>query len=270
MYRSMTPASPIPSVSSRTVLDAGGFAVAEVIGGDFRHGMVILCDHARNALPAPYGSLGLDPGELARHIAFDIGAEAVTRALARRLGAPAVLCGFSRLLIDPNRGLDDPTLIMMLSDGAIVPANARMTAGEREQRIARFYRPYHESVSAVVAARPAGTPFGVVSIHSFTPYWKGAARPWHAGVLWAKDRRLAGPVLAALAADQALVVGENQPYAGGLEDDTLDAHAIRHGIPHALVEIRQDLIATVAGAESWAGRLADILPGAVETLGGRD
>ncbi len=263
-------ANPFPSVGSRTLSDTSGFPVAEVIGGDFRHRLVILCDHARNALPAEYGTLGLDPGELDRHIAFDIGAEAVTRALAARLHAPAVLCGFSRLLIDPNRGLDDPTLVMLLSDGALVPRNVAMQPGERGERIARFYRPYHAAVAEVLAARPLDGPFGIVSIHSFTPYWKGAARPWHAGVLWAKDRRLAGPVLDAIAADQALTVGENEPYAGGLEGDTLDTHAIRHGIPHALVEIRQDLIATGAGAQGWARRLADILPRAVETLGGRD
>lgn len=257
------------TVPSRIIKDAEGFPVAEVIGGEFRARLVILCDHARNALPRRYGTLGLDRAELERHIAFDIGAQAVTRALARRLHAPAVLCGFSRLLIDPNRGLDDPTLIMRLSDGAIVPANAAMDAAEREVRIVRYHRPYHAAVARVLAARPAGGPFGIVSIHSFTPYWKGAARPWHAGVLWAKDRRLAGPVLYALAADRALTVGENEPYAGGLAGDTLDTHAIRAGIPHALVEIRQDLIATDAGAEAWARRLADILPRAVETLIGR-
>ncbi len=257
------------TVPSRIIKDAEGFPVAEVIGGEFRARLVILCDHARNALPRRYGTLGLDRAELERHIAFDIGAQAVTRALARRLHAPAVLCGFSRLLIDPNRGLDDPTLIMRLSDGAIVPANAAMDAAEREVRIARYHRPYHAAVAQVLAARPAGGPFGIVSIHSFTPYWKGAARPWHAGVLWAKDRRLAGPVLYALAADRALTVGENEPYAGGLAGDTLDTHAIRAGIPHALVEIRQDLIATDPGAEAWARRLADILPRAVETLIGR-
>jgi len=258
------------AVASGTVRDADGFALAEVIGGDFHARLVIVCDHARNGLPARYGTLGLDRAELQRHIAFDIGAEAVTRVLAARLGAPALLCGFSRLLIDPNRGLDDPTLVMRLSDGAIVPGNARMDEAEREVRIARYHRPYHAAVAQVLAARPAGGPFGIVSIHSFTPYWKGAARPWHAGVLWAKDRRLAGAVLAALAADPALVVGENEPYAGGLEGDTLDTHAIRAGVPHALVEIRQDLIATPEGAEAWALRLADILPRAVETLVGRD
>lgn len=261
----MTAANLATTVSSAIVRDDDGFAVAEVVGGDLLNGIVLLCDHARNALPQRYGSLGLPAAEFTRHIAYDIGAEAVTRALAASLEVPALICGFSRLLIDPNRGLDDPTLIMKLSDGAIVPGNAAIAAEERTFRIERYYRPYHAAVARVLAARLRPGRCAIVSIHSFTPSWKGVRRPWHVAILWAHDRRLAGPVLAALQADPALVVGENEPYAGGLEGDTLDTHAIRQGIPHALVEVRQDLIATPEGATAWARRLADILPGAVET-----
>jgi predicted N-formylglutamate amidohydrolase len=137
-----------------------------------------------------------------------------------------VICGFSRLLIDPNRGLDDPTLIMKLSDGAIVPGNASITPEERALRIEQYYRPYHAAVSEVLATRPRRC--AIVSIHSFTPAWKGVPRPWHVAILWAHDRRLAGTVLEMLRADPALVVGENEPYAGGLEGDTLDTHAPQH------------------------------------------
>ncbi len=244
-----------------------GFVSHEVVGGDLDTGVLLLCDHARNALPPRYGSLGLDRAEFERHIAYDIGAEEVTRALAERLGAPAVMSGFSRLLIDPNRGLDDPTLIMRLSDGAIIPGNRTIEAEERAHRIERYYRPYHAAIAALVANRlRAGRPLAIVSLHSFTPFWKGVPRPWHVAILWAKDRSLAGRMLAGLAADPALVVGENEPYAGGLEGDTLDQHAITHGVPHALVEIRQDLIAEKAGISGWSNRLADIVPAAVESL----
>src|SRR5262245_35262995 len=125
---------------------AAEFAPYELIPGDAGCGLVLLCDHASNALPPEYGDLGLGAAEFRRHIAYDIGAAAVTRELAARLGAPAVLSCYSRLLIDPNRGEDDPTLIMRLSDGAVIPGNHHVDADERERRIARYYAPYHEQV----------------------------------------------------------------------------------------------------------------------------
>jgi predicted N-formylglutamate amidohydrolase len=240
----------------------------EVIAGDPACGLVIICDHARNTIPAEYGSLGLPPGEMERHIAYDIGVEGVTRGLARRIGAPAVLGRFSRLLIDPNRGLDDPTLIMRLSDGAVVPGNATIDEEERARRIARFYHPYDEAIAATIAAaRKAGVEPAILSIHSFTPVWKGVPRPWHAGILWKEDGRFAAPLLAALASDPQLVVGDNEPYSGGLTGDTMDRHATRNGLPDALVEIRQDLIAEEAGIAEWVERLAGVLPGVLARMG---
>jgi predicted N-formylglutamate amidohydrolase len=232
----------------------------ESIVGDPRRGILLLCDHASNALPPGYGSLGLPPGELARHIGWDIGAAAVTRGLAARLGVPALLTTFSRLLIDPNRGEDDPTLVMRLSDGAIVPGNARIGAAERALRLERFHRPYHDAIDAAVRAMLGdGVVPMLVSLHSFTPAWKGRPRPWHVGILWDKDPRLAAPMIAALAADRLLVVGDNEPYDGALPGDTLNRHGTRRGLAHALVEIRQDLIEAPAGAEAWAARLAPII-----------
>jgi predicted N-formylglutamate amidohydrolase len=230
------------------------------IDGDAACGLLLLCDHAENRMPAAYGNLGLPPGELARHIAWDPGAAALTRELAARLGAPAVLSTFSRLLIDANRGEDDPTLIMRLSDGAVVPGNAHVDAAERARRIARFLAPYHAAIDAAIdRAMASGVVPALFSVHSFTPVWRGARRPWHAGVLWDVDPRVAVPVLAALRADPDLVVGDNEPYAGALANDTMNRHATRRGLAHALIEVRQDLIGEPAGIAAWAERLAAIV-----------
>lgn len=246
---------------------AENFAAFDVVEGDPAAGLVLICDHARNALPREYGTLGLPPAELQRHIGYDIGAEAVTRGLARRLGVPAVLSRFSRLLIDPNRGEDDPTLIMRLSDGAVVPGNAHVDESERARRLALFYRPYHAAIERVVGAAAAtGHAPAILSIHSFTPAWKGVKRPWHAGILWDRDGRLPTPLIAALRAEGDLVVGENEPYSGELEGDTLNRHGTQRGRAHALVEIRQDLIAADDGVAGWVDRLGRILPGLVATL----
>ncbi|MCP8938850.1 N-formylglutamate amidohydrolase [Alsobacter sp. SYSU M60028] len=240
-------------------------APVETVPGDPARGVLVICDHASNAMPPEYGALGLPASELARHIAYDIGAAAAARALARRLGAPAVLSTFSRLLIDPNRGEDDPTLVMKLSDGAVVPGNARVDAAEVERRLARFYRPYDRAVGeAVERALAAGAPPAIVSVHSFTPVWKGTARPWHVTVLWDSDPRLPLPLIAALSADPALTVGDNEPYDGALAGDTLNRHATRRGLSNALIEIRQDLVSTSEDAAAWGERLADALAPLVE------
>lgn len=237
------------------------FSPFDLIEGDRTSGLVLVADHARRELPDEYGDLGLPASEFERHIAYDIGVETVTRELAALTGAPAVLANFSRLLIDPNRGEDDPTLIRQLYDGTVVPGNYPMTAEERERRLERFYRPYHDAVAALIAsvAEASGkTPF-IFSVHSFTPVMQGHARPWHAGVLWDLDDRAPKPLIEALAADKSLVVGDNEPYDGALHGDTMYKHAITHGFAHALVEIRQDLVADAAGAVAWANRLAPIV-----------
>ena len=237
------------------------FAPFEVIEGDRSLGIVLLADHARRALPEEYGDLGLPPAEFQRHIAYDIGVEAVTRRLAELTGAPAVIAGFSRLLIDPNRGEDDPTLIRQLYDGTVVPGNYPMAPQERERRLDRFYRPYHDAVGAMVAsvAEASGAAPFIFSVHSFTPVMQGRARPWHAGVLWDLDDRVARPLIEMLAEDPQIVVGDNEPYDGALRGDTMYSHAIVNGFAHALLEIRQDLIVDDAGADAWATRLAPIV-----------
>lgn len=233
----------------------------EILAGDPACGLVLICDHASNHVPADLGRLGVPETEYARHIAYDIGAAGVTRRLAAALGAPAVLTRFSRLIIDPNRGRDDPTLVMRLSDGAVVPGNARIDGEGVAERVRRFYDPFDRAIEATIgAAQGAGRPPAIVTIHSFTPFWRGVARPWQVGILYDRDDRLSVPLIAGLAADPAgLTVGDNEPYGGGLPGDTIDRHATARGLPNALVEIRQDLIAGEEGQAEWAARFARLL-----------
>jgi predicted N-formylglutamate amidohydrolase len=231
-----------------------------ILPGSLTSGVLLLCDHADNAFPAGYDELGVPQAQLQRHIAYDPGAAGITRHMSRLLGAPAVLTRFSRLLIDPNRGEDDPTLIMRISDGAIVPGNATITLEERQKRIDRYYRPYHAAVDQLIdAMSDAGKPPVIYSIHSFTENWRGWMRPWHAGVLWDKDPRLAVPLLNALREDESLVVGDNEPYAGALRGDCVHKHATMRGLANALIEVRQDLIRDEAGQAEWGERLGLIL-----------
>ena len=237
------------------------FAPFDLIEGDRSLGLVLVGDHARRDLPDEYGDLGLPASEFDRHISYDIGVEWVLRRLAALTGAPGIIANFSRLLIDPNRGDDDPTLIRQIYDGTIVPANYPMSAEERQRRIDTFYTPYHDAVGALVASvvdASGQAPF-VFSIHSFTPVMQGFARPWQVGVLWDADDRAARLMIDMLAADPTLRVGDNEPYDGALKGDTMYKHAIANGFAHALIEIRQDLIGTEAGAASWAKRLAPIV-----------
>ncbi|MGO9674727.1 MAG: N-formylglutamate amidohydrolase [Methylocella sp.] len=236
----------------------------ERIEGRLDAGVLFICDHASNALPEAYGTLGLPPAELERHIAYDIGAAAVARRLARRFEAPAVLSRFSRLLIDPNRGADDPTLVMQLSDGAIVPGNAGISAEEIDRRLQLYWRPYRRAVSQTIDAMIEAAPLPIVlSIHSFTPCWRGRMRPWEVGVLWDSDPRLAAPLIAALA-EAGIVVGDNEPYDGALVGDTLDEEVTRRGLAGLLIEIRQDLIGDEARAIAYAERLAPIVQSVLE------
>ena len=232
----------------------------EILDGALESGVLFVCDHASNAVPPDLGDLGLPQSEFQRHIAYDIGAAAVTRSLARQLGAPAILTQFSRLIIDPNRGRDDPTLVMRLSDGAVVPGNARVDAREVARRVERFYDPYDAAIAAAIErGLRAGHPPAIVTVHSFTPIWRGWPRPWHVGILWDTDDRFAAPLLDGLRREGGLVVGDNEPYDGALAGDTIDRHATKAGLANALLEIRQDLIADNEGADEWASRFARLL-----------
>jgi predicted N-formylglutamate amidohydrolase len=229
--------------------------------------LLFLCDHASNRLPEAYGSLGLAPDLFASHIAYDIGAAEVTRALASAYGAAAVLGAWSRLLIDLNRGEDDPTLVAKLSDGSIVPGNRSAGADEIARRLALYHAPYHRAVEQeILRIQDAGAVPVLLSLHSFTPVWKGARRRWDVGVLWDRDGRLAKPLLARLA-EAGWAVGDNEPYSGALENDCLYRHGTMRGLPHVLIEMRQDLIAGEAPACAFAARLKPALDAALSDMG---
>jgi predicted N-formylglutamate amidohydrolase len=239
----------------------------ETIGEDRPGRWLVTCDHASNAVP-PFlgGSLGLPEADMARHIAWDVGAAGVARELARRLDSPAVLSRFSRLVIDPNRGEDDPTLLMKLYDGSIIPGNRHAGPAELERRLAACYRPYHAAYARLAGRRPDTV---ICAVHSFTPALRGRApRPWQVGVLYSYlDPRLALALIDRLRAEPDLCVGDNQPYDGHLPGDAIDRHALGPGRPNALVEIRNDLIADAAGQHAWAARLAPILAAALADSG---
>lgn len=230
----------------------------EILGADREGRWLITCDHATNRVPewVNGGCLGLDPADMQRHIAYDVGAAGVTRLLAEALSSPAILSDFSRLVIDPNRGEDDPTLLMKLYDGTIIPANRHADEAERERRLNALYRPYHKAYADLVSRHDDVV---VCAVHSFTPQLKGRApRPWEVGVLYAGDDRLAKPFIAACRA-QGWCVGDNEPYAGHLPGDAVDRHALQDGRPNVLIEVRNDLVADGAGQALWAANLAPIL-----------
>ncbi len=231
-----------------------------MLEGDPSGGLLIVVDHASNFVPPEYGGLGLSRDELSRHIAYDIGVGPLGRELSERLQAPAILTCFSRLVIDPNRGEDDPTLVMRLSDGTVVAGNVSVDEAERERRLERFYRPYHAAIERWIDRMlQTGIAPALLSIHSYTPDWKGTRRPWHAGILWDRDPRFAVALLDRLREEHGLRIGDNEPYLGSLKNDTMYRHGTRGGLAHALLEVRNDLIATPAGVQEWADRLEPML-----------
>jgi predicted N-formylglutamate amidohydrolase len=227
--------------------------------------LLLVCDHASNAVPPWATPLGIATQDMERHIAWDVGARGVTLAMSRQLGAPAVLSTFSRLVVDPNRAADDPTLIMKLYDGSIIQGNRNLSAGERQRRVEELHRPYHEAIDTELDRMlDAGASPAIVSIHSFTPQLKGRPqRPWHIGLLWDSDDRLVDPLMKRLAAIQEMMVGDNEPYSGQLRGDCMWMHGTARDIPHVLIEIRNDLIETAEGQQLWADRLAPLVRDAV-------
>ena len=231
-----------------------------------RSPVVLLCEHASNAIPARHGTLGLPEGELGRHIAWDIGAAELARRLSHLLDAPLVLSGCSRLVIDLNRPLGTPTSIPVRSEDTGIPGNMRLDDAERALRAAEWFVPFHEAVRTLLDRRVAsgGAP-RVVGVHSFTPVFQGVARPWHAGVLYDRAGAFAARIIAALAADPGIVVGDNEPYRiePDVHDYTVPVHGDRRGLDAVLLEVRQDLLGDRAGVEDWALRLRSALRAAL-------
>jgi predicted N-formylglutamate amidohydrolase len=238
----------------------------EVVNSDAPTPLVFMGDHGGNRVPAAMtnevGPLGLPAVHLTQHIGWDIGAASVARGLAQRLSATAVLAVYTRLLIDPNRALGDPDSIPATSDGIPIPANAGLSAADVQARADQFFWPYHMAVDRQLARHQyAGRVPLLIAIHSFTPALMstGQPRPWHVGVMASRDLRLADRLLAALKAKGGLVVGYNEPYSGITHGYCLKMHGLAQGLPHAQIEVRQDLIEDASGQEKWADLLADIL-----------
>ena len=233
----------------------------ELIEADGQKPLVLACDHASNRVPRSLGCLGLNGDQLEGHIAWDIGAGAVTRLLSKRLQASAVLGAYSRLVMDLNRNLDDPTAFPEVSDGVLVPANLGLSEQSRAVRARTFFKPYHEALRRVTQKKTMrGQMPAMICLHSFTPYQYGVLRPWQVGILWDRDPRLAVPLMAALREPGDIIVGDNEPYSGRHPADfTIDHHAELLGLAYAAIEIRQDLISDEPGQRRWADRLAGVI-----------
>lgn len=228
----------------------------------------LTCDHAGQRIPRALGDLGVPAAERARHIGWDIGALGVASALSEFLGATLVTQRYSRLVIDCNRPVDSPDLICTRSEATDIPGNRALPPGEREARIGAIYAPYHARIARLLDQRAAAArDTFYVAIHSFTPVYHGASRPWEVGVLYGDDRRLALPLLDTLRALGRFTVGDNEPYRIDDKDQGIPAHALARGLPNVLIELRQDLIATAAGQATWAARLASALESAAEAMG---
>ena len=228
----------------------------------------LTADHAGKLLPRSLGDLGLDAAERERHIAWDIGIAQVSRRVAAQLDAFLILQTYSRLVIDCNRSPNASTSIVTLSELTTVPGNQDLNALERERRVEEIFTPYHNRILAELDRRShSGLPTVLIAMHSFTPVFKGEARPWHIGVLYNRDRRFAGIIMDLLRAEGDLIVGDNEPYSVSDESDyTIPVHGEGRGLPHVELEIRQDLIANADGQKAWAGRLSRLLPQAYDRL----
>ncbi len=229
----------------------------EIVNADGGSSAVLVCDHASNRVPSRLGTLGLDPLQLADHIGWDPGAADVARRLSAHLDAPLVLSGYSRLVIDCNRPPLSEESIAEQSAGVPVPSNHGLTPEERGLRVNALFHPYHRAIGRLLDGR-THRPSVLLSIHSFTPALNGRWRPWHIGVSYGRDRRLAALMLRALAHRGDLVVGDNEPYP--IEDNvdyTIPVHGEGRGLPNVMIEIRQDGIRTGASAAAWAARLAE-------------
>lgn len=239
------------------------FDPVEVNNPGGRAPVLMICDHAGRRIPGWLGDLGLPERERIRHIAWDPGAAAIARELAKRLDAPLVLCHASRLVIDPNRKPGEPTSIPRVSDGTVIPANQHVSADERRRRYRFSFLPYQRTVARMLTRLRRRVPFpAIVSVHTCTDVMGGLWRPWHVGVLFNQDQRLARPVLDALRRDRALTVGANQPYSGRIHNGyTIPFHAERNRLAHVTFEVRQDLLKSDEQARAWGERLAAALAG---------
>ena len=234
-----------------TIINAQGQAKILLVG-----------DHVSNVIPGALENLGLKDAMLEQHIAYDIGTRKLINHLSQHLDATAVLAGYSRLVVDLNRSLEDNSVMPEISDNIVIPGNQNMSKEHRNQRIQSFYTPYRKAIDmALQRFRENNVVPAFIAIHSFTPQMTGFSRPWHVGILWDKDPRIPLPLMQHLRAHpDGFNIGDNEPYSGKHPADyTIDHHAEAAGIPHVSIEIRQDLVNTENGAERWASILHDAL-----------
>ncbi len=210
--------------------------------------ILLVCDHASCRFPQSLGEMGLDPFARRCHLAVDIGAGPLTEMLAENLGVTAVMAQYSRLVVDCNRQLMDPSAFLEFGDGILVPGNRNLSPEEKQHRADTLYWPYHSAVDEQVQRlRQLGHQPAFIAVHSFTPVMNGKSRPWQMGVLWDKDTRLRDIFLEGFRS-AGYLVGDNEPYSGKAPQDfTIDHHAEEIDLPHIGIEIRQDLIDDAAG-----------------------
>jgi predicted N-formylglutamate amidohydrolase len=270
---SMTPNQPTsatcnePGTSSSELLAADEPAAFTVENRNGTSPFIFTCDHASNRIPRSLGSLGVAVPALSTHIGWDIGAAAVSRLLAAQLDAPAILQNYSRLVIDCNRSARSRESIATESDSVRITGNEDLDEQSIEARRREIFNPYHSELRSILEQRTSSRKTVVlVSVHSFTPVFRGYARPWHIGLMY-RHVQFAQPLLRILRENHDLTIGDNQPYA--ITDDhdfTLPHHGEARGIPHAGIEIRQDLITDAAGQAAWSAVLYSALSRALDLL----
>jgi predicted N-formylglutamate amidohydrolase len=223
--------------------------------------ILVVCDHASAAIPHRLNQLGLSENIFEQHVALDIGAGGVAKCLADKLDAQAILAGYSRLVIDCNRQIEDPSIILPVSDGITIPGNQEISDDERRWREQAIFYAYHKAIAREIAdLRQDHIAPAIIAIHSFTPELKNQARPWQFGILWDKDPRIPLPLMKNLRNIDNVLVGDNEPYSGKhMADFTIDHHAEAAGLPHVSIEIRQDLISDEAGIKQWSELLFQAL-----------
>ncbi len=255
------PTEGTPQVDTESGLLAPGEPVPfEVLNPKADAPVLLICDHASRRFPATLGTMGLDPVARRCHLAWDIGAGALTERLAASLGVTAVLARYSRLVVDCNRDLMDPSAFLEFGDGVVIHGNRNLDQQQKDARATEIYWPYHYAVDVEVK-RLSGIDYPPVlySIHSFTPVLNGVSRPWEIGILWDADRPTAEIMIDGFRSS-GYFVGDNEPYSGKAPMDfTMDHHAEAAGLPHVGIEIRQDLIDNAVGVETIASILHKII-----------
>lgn len=233
----------------------------EVYNEQGKNRVILLCDHASNKIPKRFKSLGLSKKEINRHIGWDIGAALVAKKIAKELNSTLIMSGYSRLIIDCNRPFGVSEAFIKKSENTIIPGNLNINRKDKINRAKLYCLPYREKINSILKKRIGNkiTPI-IISMHSFTDFYKGVSRPWHLGLLYRKDRRLTSLILKQLKKDKSIKVGINEPYKCNLKGDfSIPYFAELNGLPNILFEIRQDLIRNKKGVDIWSKRISKIL-----------